>query len=151
MAQHGSLPGPEVEALTKRFLEGEPGVTVQRLKGGLGFLCAPPLGAPEADPWLFAVATAGGTLLRVDDETRERLVENGVGLPNAALPEWVVRMEDKEGHEQAAETDTTGDPTEWVWVPIEDSATFERRRPHIHEALSYCRHCLTTPRTERDR
>lgn len=148
MAPRGNLPAPEVEALVKRFLDGEPGVSVKGLKGGLGFLCGPPLGAPAALPRLFVVATGGGVLLRLDPDSRDRLVENGVGVPNVGLPDWVVHLEGKEDgafpHQNA---EASGDPEEWIWVPVGDSAAFERRRPHIHEALAYCRHCLAEPRT----
>lgn len=149
MPDHGALPGREVEALTKRFLEGEPGVSARSLKGGLGFLCGPAFGQRDAAPRLFAVATVGGVLLRLDEASRDRLIENGTGHANAALPDWLIRLESKEGPPAPpSEEDQVGAPEEWIWVPLADGVAFERRRPHIQEALAYGRHCLATPRTD---
>lgn len=144
MPTSGGLSGAEVEALVKRYLSSEVGVVVRQLRDGLGFLCTSALGDETEMPRLFAVATHGGVLLRLDAATRDRLVESHLAQANAALPDWVVHLEPKQGATGAPPPDARviGRPEEWVWVPIGEGAAFERRRPHIQEALAYCRHTI---------
>lgn len=136
-AQRG-LGAAEVEALIRRYLEGEPGVVTQPLRRGHAFLCRQPLADDPGAPWLFAVATDGGVLLRLPGPARERAIANGIGAENIALPDWVVEVAKDAG---GRDPDLIhGTPDDWLWVPIPDGTAFERRRPHIHEALEYCTH-----------
>lgn len=137
-AAHG-LPATEVESLMRRLLQGEPGIAMRPLRRGHGFLCHGAFGQEGAVPWLFAVATEGGVLLRLPTEARERAIDNGIGTGNAALPDWVLAVDAPFVHEDGVES-VHGEPSDWLWVPIADAQTFERRRPHVHEALEYGRH-----------
>lgn len=126
----------------RRFLNGEPGLVTRPLRHGHAFLCRAPFADEAASPWLFAVATEGGVLLRLPQAARQRAIENRIGAENVALPDWVLAVADQinDGEDPR---DVHGAPDDWLWVPIPDGLAFERRRPHIHEALEYCVHTQT--------
>lgn len=146
------LKAQEIDHLIQRILEGEPGFVVERRSGGYCFFCTGRLGREVEVPRLFAVAADGGMLLRLPKEEREAAVERGVCEPNSVLPRWVLEPSGRQGRLDGGvpEHDRTvhGDPMEWVWMPIPDNATFERRRPHVVETLEYCRFSLEREQAE---
>lgn len=127
----------EMHALVRRDLEAEPGVTLREMDELLGVVCVDGM-AGDDSPQLFGIAGQGGLLLRMPEDARTRIIDNGVGQANAALPARIDEVVAGEAHR--------GSPNEWVWVPVADAAAYERRRPHLLEALGFCRHMLTTRR-----
>lgn len=138
----------------RRMLGDEPGCLVDPRSGGECYFCSGALGQEQELTRLFAVAADGGMLLRLPEDVRHSVITRGVAEPNQVLPKWVLappqeskagvaalHPEHKGGPAQH-DRELHGEPQDWVWMPIPDPETFERRRPHILETLSYCQYSI---------
>lgn len=137
--------------LLRKILADQPGCFVDPREQGECYFCGGQLGQESETTRLFAVAADGGMLLRLPEDTRKSTIERGVAEPNNVLPRWVLHAPPGTKHQADAlhpehngmhDPAIHGDPEDWVWMPIPDSATFDRRRPHILETLSYCQYSL---------
>ena len=148
MHDESGLAAAKIEALLRRYLDGESGVEPHRLPGGLGFLCHGPFGREAgAEKRLFVVAMDGGVLLRLPGDARDRILGSGAAGTTAALPDWLGSATFSRGPVRVEAALFVGAPAEWVWMPLADASAFERRRPHIHEALEFCQRSLAPTRT----